>query len=86
MSDLSRRSAFFVVPLLIDLLHPKSVVDIGCGEGTWLAAFQEFGVTDILGIDGEYVDTKKLHIPESCFLSMDLTKPSSIDKKWFSPD
>lgn len=78
----SKQSAYAVVPILIDLLHPKSVVDIGCGVGTWLGAFLKNNITDILGIDGEYVNRKKLHIPESCFRSMDLTHPSPIDKKF----
>ena len=76
-SEPSSRSASAVVPILLDLIRPKSVVDIGCGVGTWLRAFRENGVADILGIDGEYVDRKRLHIPEDSFLSMDLSSPNS---------
>ncbi|WP_369076442.1 hypothetical protein [Coleofasciculus sp. LEGE 07081] len=25
---------------------------MGCGDGTWLLVFQEFGIQDYLGIDG----------------------------------
>lgn len=31
-------SAVAVVPLLMEFLHPRSVVDVGCGLGTWLAS------------------------------------------------
>ena len=79
----SLRSAFAVVPILIDLIRPNSVVDVGCGVGTWLTAFRENGVADILGIDGEYVDRKRLQIPEECFLSMDLSNPiSQINRRF----
>jgi hypothetical protein len=37
MSAGSRQSATEIVPLLLDLIAPNSVVDIGCGVGTgWL--------------------------------------------------
>ncbi len=33
---------------------PASVLDIGCGRGTWLAAWRELGVADLLGVDGPW--------------------------------
>lgn len=45
----SRQSADRVVPLVIDLVGPSSVVDVGCGVGTWLAAFSNNGVLDMRG-------------------------------------
>jgi hypothetical protein len=30
----------------------RSVADIGCGDGGWLAAFRAAGIDDILGFDG----------------------------------
>lgn len=66
-------SARRVVPILINLLHPKSVVDFGCGTGTWLRVFKENGINNILGLDGEYVDKSQLKISESDFRSEDLS-------------
>lgn len=57
-NDLARgvaNSAAVTVPIITELLHPKSVVDLGCGDGGWLRAFKTSGVDDILGIEGEYV-------------------------------
>ena len=48
----SLESARVVVPLLVEATSPRSVVDVGCGIGSWLAAFQEAGVEDVLGVDG----------------------------------
>jgi SAM-dependent methyltransferase len=78
----SRRSAERVVPLVVDLIRPLSVVDIGCGVGMWLAVFFEQGVKNILGVDGDYVDRKMLQIPENRFLACDLTKPISLDRRF----
>jgi hypothetical protein len=59
-------------PLLIELFHPRSVVDLGCGTGIWLAAFREQGVTDVLGIEGAWVPRLQRVILEELFLEHDL--------------
>jgi len=71
-----------IVPFIIKLTNPKSVVDIGCGLGTWLKVFMDNNITDVLGIDGAYVDRKKLTIPENCFFPQDLTTPLVIKRKY----
>lgn len=71
----SRRSAQRVVPVVRDIVRPSSVVDVGCGVGTWLAAWREAGVTDVHGYDGDYVDRSMLQIPQEQFTAADLSKP-----------
>lgn len=63
----SIQSARVVVPVLVDLLRPQSVIDVGCGEGWWLSVFQEHGVSTVTGIDGSHIDTDRLLIPQSSF-------------------
>jgi SAM-dependent methyltransferase len=74
----SKSSASCVVPMLLDLFAPSSVVDVGCGIGTWLEEFRRAGVANILGIDGSYVNPEQLIIPRECFLGRDLTKPLQL--------
>src|SRR5262245_13996756 len=74
------RSAEAVVPLVIEALAPKSVVDVGCGVGTWLAAFRAIGVTDIVGVDGAYVDRSLLEIPHEHFVPSDLSQPLRLSR------
>jgi SAM-dependent methyltransferase len=78
----SRTSAEIVAPLVMDLLHPQSVVDVGCGTAAWAAAFKRCGVRRVLGIDGNYVDPNSLAISANEFLAADLTRPLAIDG-WF---
>jgi len=66
-SDTALNSARQIVPLVMKLARPRSVVDIGCGTGEWLSVFREMGVSDILGIDGDWVPGEALHIPRSSF-------------------
>ena len=76
----SEAAARKIVPLVVDLIHPKSVVDIGCGVGGWLKVFRESGIGRIVGVDGDYVDQKLLMIPSDCFHSADLKQPVSLGK------
>jgi SAM-dependent methyltransferase len=71
-----------VVPYLMDLINPKSVVDVGCGTGTWLKVFSDNGITDFLGIDGDYVDRKALKIKRESFVEFDLEKVYSSNMKF----
>jgi SAM-dependent methyltransferase len=67
-------SADVLVPLLLELVQPTSVVDVGCATGVWLAAFERAGVSRILGLDGEWPATKGLAISRQNFLAVDLTR------------
>jgi SAM-dependent methyltransferase len=78
----SRRSAEIIIPLLLGLVDPKSVIDVGCGIGSWLSVFKEQGIDDILGVDGKWVDRKMLMIPEEKFISSDLEKPIEVSRRF----
>src|SRR5436309_8946767 len=77
-----RRSAEEIVPLVMKLVPAKSVVDVGCGLGTWLAVFREQGATETLGIDGEWIDRNHLEIPSESFMAFDLTQPLRLDRRF----
>jgi len=78
----ARASAEVVVPLVLELTRPASIVDVGCGTGTWLAVFAERGVEDVLGIDGPYVDRASLEIPQDRFLARDLASPFGLSRRF----
>jgi SAM-dependent methyltransferase len=79
--DLSSRAAKEVVPILMKLARPSSVVDVGCGAGSWLSEFQSRGVIDILGIDF-HVQESSLRIPKEKFLRSDLQQPISVPRRF----
>jgi hypothetical protein len=65
-------SAEVVVPIVLSLFPLSSAVDLGCGVGGWLRAFERLGVDDYLGIDGDYVPRGMLKIPKNKFIARDL--------------
>jgi hypothetical protein len=74
----NRDSAQHVVPLVSSLIHPSSVVDVGCGSGAWLDVFREHGADRILGLDGHNIDPAWLCIPKACFRAVDLSQPFQL--------
>ncbi len=64
------------------LLEPASVLDVGCATGTWLDEWIKDGVSDVLGIDGDYVDRAALHIPVAKFTNVDLEQPFSLGRRF----
>jgi SAM-dependent methyltransferase len=78
--DRTEVSAARVVPMLIEWFHPQSVIDVGCGHGQWLKAFVGAGVSDVMGVDGDYVDRSKLAITPEQFSVMDLNRPDPLNR------
>src|SRR5262249_29915915 len=78
----SQRSARLIVPLLLELVQPRSVVDVGCGTGSWLSVFRDHGVEDVLGIDWEYVGANSLEISPDHFYAFDLTQPLRLERRF----
>jgi 2-polyprenyl-3-methyl-5-hydroxy-6-metoxy-1,4-benzoquinol methylase len=78
----SRQSAKRVLPLIMAAVQPSTVIDVGCGVGTWLAVLAESGVADVWGIDGDYVDRTLLQIPQERFLPHDLTMPVHLERRF----
>ena len=80
LGDHNMRAPSEVIPLIISLLRPASVVDVGCGLGTWLRGFTDCGIRDILGLDNPDIDRNLLFIEEEHFLGLDLRQPFQLDR------
>jgi len=78
----SRHSARTISTLLRQALTITSVLDIGCAKGTWLSAWQEAGVGEIMGVDGSYVATDELVVPRERFVAADLSQPIDLQRKF----
>jgi SAM-dependent methyltransferase len=78
----SARSARSVVPIVLDAVAATSVLDVGCSTGSWLRAFVDCGIDDVMGLDGDYVDRQKLTIPADRFRAHDLTKPFALGRRF----
>jgi SAM-dependent methyltransferase len=81
-SSATRTSADLIVPMLVDLVRPQSVVDVGCGTGNWLRAFGDNGIGELRGFDGPWLDVAQLLIPREIFTHADLEKPVDAGRRF----
>lgn len=77
----SSASATAVIPIIKGLFHPTSVIDVGCGSGTWARVYLESGCK-VLGVDGNVVRGEQLLIPEEMFERHDLSKPFKLGRQF----
>lgn len=73
-----------IVPKILEIINPKSVVDIGCGIGTFLNVFNRYGINNLMGLDGHWVDKSLLlkNIKANQFREIDLEKEFSLEQKY----
>ena len=77
-ADGSYKSAKEIVGFIADhIFIPQSVLDVGCGVGTWLKAWREAGVPKIKGIDGNKMPDDSLWVSRNEILERDLEKISN---------
>lgn len=75
------QSPRIIVEKVLEVMTPNSIVDFGCGLGTFLKAFKEKGINDVLGLDGDWVNRSLLeeYLDKNEFKVVDLE--SKIDCK-----
>ena len=79
----SYMSAIEVFKYLLPLYNPQSIVDFGCGTGTWLAAAKQINRNiSVLGLDGDYVDRNMLMVEKEEFSPIDLTKEIDLHRRF----
>lgn len=78
----SIRSAIAVLPVLLDLYRPESIVDFGCGVGTWLAAAKYHGIEQCLGLEGGWVKDRALQDRSLEIRETDLDQTISLDRRF----
>jgi SAM-dependent methyltransferase len=82
-SAITRRSAEEIVKILDATIQTRTVIDFGCATGIWLDQFKKLGSTEVLGIDGDWVDRKSLSIDGSEYQVHDFGKEKFQPPKTF---
>jgi SAM-dependent methyltransferase len=72
-------SAEAMLPLVLDLVSPSSILDVGCGTGAWLRVALQRGIDDVLGVDG---GTSERVIPTEKFRQLDFAQPLEFERRF----
>jgi SAM-dependent methyltransferase len=59
---------------------PKSLLDVGCGPGIWLKAALDFGIADVVGIDGISLTQQEFMASNEFFRKIDLEQPWDLHR------
>jgi len=76
------RAAEIILPIVFENFRPDSVLDIGCGLGTWLAVCQRLGIKDLAGIDGPGLSNALLAVNPDIITLKDLTRQFSLQRRF----
>ena len=83
LNEGSYRSAQKIIAMVNGLFKPASVIDIGCGAGYWLKVWkEEIGITDILGVEGTYMNEAMFELDKKYLLNADLKQPLELGRKY----
>jgi SAM-dependent methyltransferase len=80
--EASQRSAGLVLPAVFEIVGPSSVVDFGCGTGTWLEAAKRLGASRVLGIEGAWISKAKPLIASNELKVFDLSSPIELGERF----
>jgi hypothetical protein len=78
----TRESARIILPIIISPLKPASIVDVGCGAVHWLAAAEELGISDVVGVEGDWIGAAELAVPREKIVIHDLGTPLDLGRRF----
>lgn len=82
----SLRAARTILPMLLESFEVRSVIDFGCGAGTWLAAAKELGVSDLTGVEGpwaaEWTDDSIIARSDFSLMLQSLEEPVRLTRRF----
>lgn len=71
-----------VLTEVFDIYKPDSVIDVGCGTGTWLSVCQQKGIQDIQGIEGPWLPKNIVEIEYEKIFIQNIEDKVKSEKKY----
>jgi hypothetical protein len=66
------------LPILVEGRNIRSLLDVGCGTGTWLKAALDLGIPKVRGVDGVFVKDEELLVPRTLVQHFNFELPVNI--------
>lgn len=78
----NHESARRLFNILFEYVQPSSLLDVGCGLGTWLRVAQDLGIRDVRGLEGNWLDPAKLVVDPALVTISDLEQGFALQRKF----
>ncbi len=78
----SRRAAEKILAMLREYFAPQSLLDVGCGLGSWLKVAQDLGLSDLRGLEGPWIQDSPLVVDPTLIQQMDLESPFTLGRRY----
>jgi SAM-dependent methyltransferase len=78
----THQSANRVLSIIKQYIEPRSVLDVGCGLGTWLQTARELGAGEVMGIEGPWLDRNAVVIDPGLIQTLDLAQPFNLGRRF----
>lgn len=75
-------SAERILDIVFSFQLPTSLLDVGCGLGTWLKVARSRGVKDIYGVEGTWLDFANLQVDPACIQTFDLEQGFDLGRRF----
>lgn len=75
-------SAEIILNILYKYYKPNSVIDFGCGRGSWLAVAESLGSNKLKGLEGDWVKKEELLTQNIDLTNVDFEEGFDITKKY----
>lgn len=76
------QSAEQVMPILMEKFNPASLLDVGCGNGSWMQVAAKLGMVDMLGIDAQGPEQEKWPLKINQFQPVNLQEPFDLKRRF----
>jgi SAM-dependent methyltransferase len=77
----NKDSATEILPYILNLLKPKSILDVGCGLATWLSVANKNSITDIFGLDST-INSELIELDSKFLSQVDISKGFNLNRKF----
>lgn len=75
-------SARSVAPVVMRQLRPLTILDVGCGAGAWVRAYEECGAAYVVGVDADCPRADQLLFNPSRFHTIDVAGAFRIGREF----
>jgi SAM-dependent methyltransferase len=78
----NHHSATRILDILWSYFQPTSALDVGCGLGTWLSVLEDRGLSDLVGIEGAWLNPAEVVCKAAIIKTVELETDFTLGRRF----